>query len=80
MHHRRRVPGKHELFEQPEVDAVGEEDQRQSDAPTDAEDPADLDALKREIETADQQLREAEVDLLEAILPRAFAAAISTTL
>ncbi|MCW5859917.1 MAG: preprotein translocase subunit SecA, partial [Caldilineales bacterium] len=39
-----------------------------------AEDPADLDALKREIETADQQLREAEVDLLEAILPRAFAA------
>ncbi len=39
-----------------------------------AEDPADLDALKREIETVDQQLREAEVDLLEAILPRAFAA------
>ena len=39
-----------------------------------AEDPADLDALKREIGTADQQLREAEVDLLEAILPRAFAA------
>ncbi len=39
-----------------------------------AEDPADLDALKREIESVDQELRETEADILEEILPRAFAA------
>lgn len=39
-----------------------------------AEDPSDLDALKREIESTDQELREAEADILNEILPRAFAA------
>ena len=39
-----------------------------------ADDPDDLDSLKRDIDSADAELREREADVLEEILPRAFAA------
>ncbi len=40
---------------------------------SEAEDPSDIDQLKRKVERADQDLREMEEDVLEEILPRAFA-------
>ena len=39
-----------------------------------AEDPSDIDRLKRRIERVDQDIRDREEDVLEEILPRAFAA------
>ncbi|NOX62229.1 MAG: preprotein translocase subunit SecA [Chloroflexi bacterium] len=41
---------------------------------TQAEDPSDIDRLKRRLERVDQDIREREEDVLEEILPRAFAA------
>ena len=40
---------------------------------SEAEDPSDIDRLKRRIERTDQDLRELEEDILEEILPQAFA-------
>ena len=40
---------------------------------SEAEDPSDIDRLKRRVERTDQDLREMEEDILEEILPQAFA-------
>ncbi|RME85001.1 MAG: preprotein translocase subunit SecA [Caldilineae bacterium] len=68
--------GQTDLFKQRIAEATGHLRQELESLRADlkeAEDPSDIDRLKRQIESRDQELRQVEEDVLEEILPRAFA-------